>query len=335
MEKLKIVSDGGGGGQHSIAAAMRLIITRSELPIAYTAIVGVHDNGGSSGARRDYHTNGCCVGDMRRVAAGLLPQGQADEFEARDADGIPRGQLTLERYLHTHGDLQKAMDAFCSEYELPGRILPATLSQTDVHVRCRDGATFSGESEIYATDVLSHGGVQDLWLDPHPNPNPEAVQAITEADAIIICPGTLLCSILPTILAVRDAMLASKGHFICFPNLFNRRHHVDHRATVDDHLNAIEDLLRPNIIGTVCLNTRPFPEDVLSRYGAEAKTPSYGTTTAGRNVIGRDLVNGQIAHYQETDVLSSLRTPMSHHPQNVARVLHSIFLDMLTPDIYQ
>ncbi len=329
---INVVSVGGGGAHVRIAQAVKLVGERSGLPINYAAVVGSLDSGGSSGERRKY--TGWCLGDTRRVASGLMPPGVAKEFELRDSDGIAAGQLILEKYLKGR-DPREAIRLFCEEYALPGQVFPATFTDAHVFLECNDRTRFNGEDEIYNADVVAHDGVCRLWISPDTVPNPDAVAAIGQADVIIIPPGTLLCSLKPTIMTVRDALLASDATFICFPNLFNRQKHMLHSATVDDHLALIEEDLRPGIIDHVCINTAPFPDEILRLYGDEAKAPSYVLSAAGRNVHGADLVDGEVNVYQQSDVIAGLRSPMSHHFPSVAQILDSIFRQILTPGVYQ
>lgn len=329
-----VVSVGGGGAHARIAQAMDLVRIRSGLKINYSAVVGTLDSGGKSGERRP--VTGWCVGDVRRVASALMPAEKGNQFEHRSTEtGIPHGQLVIERYLEEGQTAARAMRRFCREYELGGMIIPATFTDAHVYLRCVDGHQFDGEDAIYQADVVAHGGVDRLWISPHTVPNPDAVEAIASAEVIIIPPGTLLCSLKPTIMTVKDALLGSDAKFICFPNLFNRKKHMLHGATVDDHLALLEEDLRPGILSDVCINTAPFPDAILQVYGDEAKAPSYGISTAGRRVHGDDLVDGEVAVYQKNDVIAGLRSPLSHHPASIARMLDSIFRQMLNPGAYE
>ena len=88
-----------------------------------------------------------------------------------------------------------------------GQVVPASSTPLVLHAELRDGREVVGQSRIAATS-----GIERVWLTPDGvGASADAVAAITEADLIVIGPGSLFTSVLPSLLLpeIRAALLAS------------------------------------------------------------------------------------------------------------------------------
>ena len=192
------------GGGHGLAATLRALAL---LDVGITAVVGTGDDGGSSGRLRE-HLGVPPPGDLRMALValtddGLWPRVLQHRFGGTgDVEGHALGNLLLVALWEETGDVVAGLDRLGRVLDARGRVLPNSVEPVDVvaEVRERDSATVSevrGQARITSTV----GTIESLRLDPaHARSCPEAVAAITRADAVVFGPGSWFTSVLPHLL---------------------------------------------------------------------------------------------------------------------------------------
>ncbi|HEX5882876.1 MAG TPA: uridine diphosphate-N-acetylglucosamine-binding protein YvcK [Actinomycetota bacterium] len=192
---MRVVALGGGHGLAVTLAALRL------LGVAPTAVVAVADDGGSSGRlRRDLGL--LPPGDLRKAMLALAdPAAEVRElfgyrFERGDLAGHNLGNLALAALTDLKGGFQEALEEASRWLRVQGRVLPATL----VPVRlCGlvDGRQVEGQVAI----ATASGRVESVWLEPRaPAAVPAAVDAVRQADLVLLGPGSTFTSVVPNLL---------------------------------------------------------------------------------------------------------------------------------------
>jgi uncharacterized cofD-like protein len=220
----RIVALGGGHGLYASLSALRL------LDVDVTAVVTVADDGGSSGRiRRELGL--LPPGDLRMALSALATGWLAGDSLAAGLPwstvlqhrmggggalaGHPIGNLLLTGLMELHDDAVTALDAVADLVGARGRVLPMSAKPLDLMAEVTsvdpDDAIRSrrirGQSAIAATA----GRVQSVRLLPEDAPAcPEAVQAILQADAVILGPGSWFTSVIPHLL-VRELAAALTG----------------------------------------------------------------------------------------------------------------------------
>ena len=195
FSRRRFVSLGGGTGQSQVIRALRM------LDCEISAVVAMADDGGSTGViRREMGI--VPPGDVRNclVALAADPMGPvARVFQRRlaVADGHAIGNLVL-------AALDEECDSFVDAVETcermlgcVGSVLPSTQERVVLRGVTRDGRTIEGEELIGSSPCT----LSRVRLDPRaPEACPEAVDAILEADVVVMGPGSLFTSIIPNVL---------------------------------------------------------------------------------------------------------------------------------------
>jgi uncharacterized cofD-like protein len=204
----RAVALGGGHGLHASLSALRLITTD------LTAVVTVADDGGSSGRiRRELHV--LPPGDLRMALwalAGAEPQHQAwaDLLQHRiGGDGVlaghPVGNLVLTGMLERDGDPVGSLARLAELIGAVGRVLPMSPVPLDLIAEAdrfdpddpSRTRRVRGQSSIAATP----GRVRSVRLLPPGAPAcAAAVDAVREADVVVLGPGSWFTSVIPHLL---------------------------------------------------------------------------------------------------------------------------------------
>jgi uncharacterized cofD-like protein len=265
----RIVAIGGG---HGLATLLRGVKVYSH---NITAIVTVADDGGSSGRlRREIGIPP--PGDIRNCLAALsddeafLTQLFRYRFPngSSGLDGHSFGNMFITALAEITGSFEQAVVESGSVLAIKGRVLPSTLRDVrlvaDVLLpHSINEVRIQGESQI----PKSQGVVRRVWLEPSSPPAfPQAIQAILNADMIVIGPGSLYTSILPNLLVpdLAEAIRASRAFKLFICNVATEPGETD-RYSCGDHLRALEEhagsgLFDIAVVNKLCEKT--LPKDV-------------------------------------------------------------------------
>ncbi len=331
---MRIVTVGGGTGQFHMLRALLALKARVPFPIDITAIPVTSDSGGSSGLLR-LKRKVVAVGDISQCVFGLHPEPELAEplfghrFEGDESlKGHTTRNLIVLTYFEKYGLTQEAMDRMCEMFHLEGKIAPITFAMTALHARLGDGSILHNEHDISTADILAHGGIEDMWLEPKAEANQAALDAIKRADLILTCPGNLVCSLVPNFLVegVADALKSSKALKVCVANLMNRKGHVPEHWSVLDHVEHLEKYLTTGFFDVVLCNTQPLSPEQTADYQSEKIAVPLVTDmrAAGRSLIAVPLLMNGFTKYADSDAIAALRSQVRHDPEKVARALDAI-----------
>jgi uncharacterized cofD-like protein len=263
----KVVVIGGGTGLSVMLRGLK------EKPLDLTAIVTVADDGGSSGVlRQELHIPP--PGDIRNVLMALanveplLSRLLRYRFPAGSGlAGHSLGNLMLAAMTDIAGDFVSGVRELSQVLAVRGRVLPAAAQGTVLKAVMEDGRTIVGESQI----PKARGRISRVMIEPDGvEPLPEAVEAIREADCIVIGPGSLYTSIMPNLLVkgLAEAIVASDALKLFICNVMTQPGETD-GYTVGDHLDAIEAHVGAPLFHGVIVNSGEIPPAVLAKYAEE------------------------------------------------------------------
>ena len=267
----KIVAIGGGTGLSTLLRGVKKYTNN------ITGLVTVADDGGSSGILRD-EMGILPPGDIRNCLAALADTEplMEDLFQYRFAEGEGLeghsfGNLFIAAMTHISGDFEHAVKKSSEVLAIRGRVLPVTLEDMSLSAQLKSGRIIEGESQISKIE----GGIEEVFIDPEDStPLPEALEAIEEADAIILGPGSLYTSVLPNLL-VRDLAEAIKETdalkmYAC--NVMTQPGETDgYKAS--DHVEAIYDHVGKQIMDYILVNSEEVSDELIEKYEEEGATP--------------------------------------------------------------
>ncbi|GGM40689.1 uridine diphosphate-N-acetylglucosamine-binding protein YvcK [Promicromonospora citrea] len=245
-----VVALGGGHGLSASLSALRLMSDR------LTAVVTVADDGGSSGRLRD-ELDVLPPGDLRMALAALCDDSEWGRTwsamlqhrfaSSGELDNHAMGNLLIVALWELLGDPVEGLDWVGRLLGARGRVLPMASVPLVVEADVRHAAgpgeperpleTVVGQSRVAVTD----GRIEQLRLVPADPPAlPEAVQAVLDADWVVLGPGSWYSSVLVHLLvpALADALHATKARRCVTLNL-SADHGETAGLTAVDHLEAL------------------------------------------------------------------------------------------------
>ena len=217
------------GGGHGLAASLRALRGVTD---QLTAVVGMADDGGSSGRlRRDLGVPP--PGDLRMALAALCGDDAwgrtwssvvQHRFPAGDIAGHSLGNLLITALWEQTGDLVEGLDWVAALLGAHGRVLPACREGVDIVAEVRDAPGALGITTVRGQHnvAVTPGTVQRIDLIPRdPEACPEAVAAIGLADVIVMGPGSWYTSVMASLLVpgIRAAVAAAPAQRILVLNL--------------------------------------------------------------------------------------------------------------------
>jgi len=295
----RIVAIGGGTGLSSLLRGLKTYTSN------LSAIVTVADDGGSSGRLRDEYRI-LPPGDFRQClialadAEPLMKQLFDHRFTEGSLDGHAFGNLFIMAMADITGNFEQALRESGKVLAVKGTIVPSTLQDVTL-VASINGSTVEGESMIPKQNApISH-----VFLKPDGvQVNPEAAQAILNAELIIVGPGSLYTSILPNLLVegMVEAIKASAALKLYICNLAAQPGETDGYG-VQDYLRVIREHVGANLFDFVLVNsnTQHAPtggqDAVVFRPADIAKHPEV-------RFIASDVVNVRKPSHHDPDKLS-------------------------------
>lgn len=264
---MKIVVFGGGTGLSILLRGLKKYTSD------ISAVVTVADNGGGSGVLRE-DLGMLPPGDMRNciIALSDIEPTMVRLMQHRFKDGYLNGQsfgnLLIAAMYEIFGDYEHALKEIGSIFRLSGKVLPMTLQDAQLKAYLDDGECILGEKDIPEFVNKSGCKIDRVSLVPEIcMPLEETVRDLSEADIIVLGPGSLYTSVIPNILVQNIPKLISESKatvfYIC--NLMTQPGETDN-YNVYDHVNAIIKHSSRYLIDYVIVNDELISESQIANY---------------------------------------------------------------------
>lgn len=320
-DKVKnVVCLGGGVGTAQVLKGLR------EDNLNLTAIVSMADDGGSAGrVRRAFAVPP--PGDIVNCLAALSSEESVlkDLFVYRfkgerygkdtDLEGQKLGNLIFVALTDIFkGDYNRALEEFSKIISPSGRVLPATDGNVNIWAKTKQGTKVYGEKNIDLGKYNGDRTLTEVHLDP---PDIKAykasVDALIQADLIIVGPGDLFSTILPVLVVpqIKKTLLKIETRKVFIINVANKPFETK-GYKVSDYLKTLKNHLDKDIFGTILVNNDqkvPIPKSLNYKY------------------VDFDKENLQSYHDQiiEGDLLNE-SYPLYHDSQKIAEVVNSMLI---------
>jgi uncharacterized cofD-like protein len=290
------VAIGGGTGLPSV---LRCLV---DLGFETSAVVTMADDGGSSGVLRR-QLGMLPPGDIRNCLAALA--GEDEELFARllqyrfphgeGLAGHALGNLIIAALADLTGSFPEAIEVVTGYLHAHGRVLPSTLVDVELHGIDRSGAALSGQAKL----AVNPEPLARVRLEPTcPPAYPPAIEAIRDADVIVLGPGSLYTSLIPNLLVenIAETIRNSDALRIYVCNVANMRGETG-GLDAADHLAALADHGLAGAVDVVLVHEPASPaaslcddEDVIEPVAAGPEVLAR-MEKLGSRVVAEDLAD--------------------------------------------
>lgn len=294
-QNVRIVYFGGGGGSEAVLRAL------SHLAKRVTAVIAVSDDGGDSGHLRE--GLGWAPGDIRRALIALassvldpLARLFCMRLDSRFAGraGQCFGNMLFAAAAQAGLDIAGQIDIAARLLGVSGQVYPATYEKTiGLVAEMADGRVVRGESAIAAYPAAA----RRVRLDPEKAAPPTgALDAIADADAIIVGPGSVVTSLIPALLPSMEAVAASRAARFLVINLWAEGDH-DVCSAADCVRLIASHLPGRRLFDCVIVHQPAEGADMASSDGRRAvKADLEAIRSMGFEAVGADLLGPDNRH---------------------------------------
>jgi uncharacterized cofD-like protein len=309
----RIVAIGGGTGLSTLLRGLK------EHTSNLTAVVAVADDGGSSGVLRE-ELGIPPVGDIRRCIAALadaeplMNELLEYRFPGNVEEGTPEaggafgghavGNLLIAAMTAVEGgDFEEGIRQMNRVLAVRGQVLPATATPLTLHAELADGTVVDGQSAIARVAAIKRA-----WITPvDVRASEDAISAIAEADLIVLGPGSLYTSLLPSLLLpeIREAVAASPALRVYVCNVATQPGETT-GFDLADHVEALASHTGPGLVDLV-LGNNQFGARVPPGYDAQSVRLRWppATTPAPRLALD-DVVDPANGHHHDPARLAAV-----------------------------
>ena len=313
----KITAIGGGTGLSTMLRGLKKY-TRN-----LTAVVTVADDGGGSGVlRRDIGMPP--PGDIRHCMEALanvepiMQRLLTYRFQEGSLAGQSFGNLILAALNGVTGSFEEAVAQMSQVLAITGRILPVTSADVQLEAVFENGARVVGESKISSFKKEQDCRIAHVALLPErPAALPAALQAIREADLILMGPGSLYTSVIPNLLVegVVEAICRSEALKIYVCNIMTQEGETE-GYTAADHVDALLSHGAPGLVDLCLANSAPVRPGLVEKYREEDAAPI---------LVDRERIRAMGLELEEYPVASEGGDYARHDPDRLAAAVLDVY----------
>ncbi|MDC9596442.1 uridine diphosphate-N-acetylglucosamine-binding protein YvcK [Xenorhabdus anantnagensis] len=273
----RVVALGGGHGLGRVMSSLSSLGTR------LTGVVTTTDNGGSTGRIRRSE-GGIAWGDMRNCLNQLItePTIASTMFEYRfsgngELSGHNLGNLMLKALDHLSVRPLEAINLIRNLLKVNAKLIPMSEQSVDLMAIDDQGNTVHGEVNVDQLNCIP----QELSLYPRVNATKEALDAIEQADLILIGPGSFFTSLMPLLLLedLTQSLRRSNANMIYIGNLGKELSHAATKLSLEDKIETMESKIGRKMINALivgpCTDISPFSDRIVTQQVLEAQDIPY------------------------------------------------------------
>ena len=220
---------------------------------------------------------------------------------SKELRGHTLGNLILAALAERTGSFLQAVEMASRILRVSGRILPSTLQDVTLRAVFDDGGVLEGETRIAAASRP----IREISLTPsQAHPAPGVIDAIRDADLVVLGPGSLFTSIIPNLVVhgVGEALRKTGAVVVFVANIVRPRSEAS-SLDIQDHVRILERHAGGEFVDSVLVHQGVFDAEVLGRYAAEGAVPLVcsapfrpGIVVRRRNLLG---VTSKLRHDPE------------------------------------
>ena len=314
-----IVVIGGGTGLNTVLSGLKQYTSN------LTAIVTVSDYGEAmSNSRRELEV--LPLGDIKDSIISLASkEGQIDklfnyEFSKGKLRGLNFSDIYFSAMKDINGNFEDSIIKSNEVLNMIGRVIPVTLDEMNIMAELENGYVVEEKSRIPEVVSEKITKISRIYLSPsNCKPAPGVIDAIKNADCIIIGPGSLYTNVIPNLLVngVARAIKESTAIKVYISNIMTEPGQTDNYG-VSDHLNAIIEHCGQGIVDYCIYDTGEIIPEFIKKYNLE-----------GQDLVEQDIDKVKGIRFLQRNLSMISNGHIRHDPNLVASSIIELICDDL------
>lgn len=307
----KIVVIGGGSGLNTVLRGLKNYTDN------ITAIVTVSDYGETpTDSRKQLEV--LPLDDIKESLTALAyDENQMEKllnckFEDGKLKNLSFGDIYFLAMNEVYRNFAKSIESSTGVLNMTGRVLPVTLEPINICAELEDGTVIENRNDIPEMVNKTNNKIGRVYISPtNTRPAPGVIEAIQEADAIVIGPGSLYTNVIPNLLVkgIAKAIKESSAIKVYVSNIMTEMGQTD-EYKLSDHIKAIVDYVGKGIIDYCIYDTGEIIPEFIHKYNEEGKdivipdtqkTKEYGIKLIQRNLS--NIEDDKVRH--DSDVIAT------------------------------
>ena len=314
-----IVVIGGGTGLNTVLTGLKNYTNN------LTAIVAVSDYGeGASNSRKELEM--LPLGDIKDSIVSLASKEEQIgklmnyEFKTGKLKGLNFSDIYFSAMKNITGDFEESIVKSNEIFNMIGKVMPVTLDEMKIVAELANGYIVEEKSRIpeVVSDKITK--INRIMLNPsNCRPAPGVVDAIKNADCIIIGPGSLYTNVIPNLLVngVAKAIKESTAIKVYVSNIMTEPGQTDNYS-VTDHINAIIEHCGTGLIDYCIYDTGEIIPEFIKKYNLE-----------GQDLVEQDVDKIKGIKFLQRDLSMISNDLIRHDPSLVASSIIELICDDL------
>lgn len=317
----KVVIIGGGKGLNNVIEGFKKYTNN------ITAIVTMSDYGNiPSDSRKaldtlplkDIKDSIIAMSDKEEIMRNLMYL----NFKNERLKGLNFGDIYLTAMNEIYSNISEAILKSTEVLNITGRVIPVTLDEITICAELTDGTTIKQKDKIPEIVEQKVESINRIYISPsNCRPAPGVIEAIEDADVIIIGPGSLYTNVLPNLLVknVSRAIKDSKAMRYYISNIMTEPGQTDNYA-LSDHLKAIKEHIGLGLIDYCLADTGEIVPEYIRKYNKE-----------GSDVVEVDMKN--MAPYSVRVIQKNMSCIKNNKIMHNPDVIASTIIEMICNDL--
>lgn len=266
----KIVAIGGGQGLNTVIEGFKKYTNN------ITAIVTMSDYGNiPTASRRALDTL-----PLRDIKDSIIAMSDKEDimrklmnltFQNERLRGLNFGDVYLTAMNEIYSNISEAILKSTEVLNITGRVMPVTLDEITICAELTDGTTIKQKDKIPEIVAEKVESINRIYISPsNCRPAPGVIEAIEDADVIVIGPGSLYTNVLPNLLVknVSKAIKDSKAMKYYISNIMTEPGQTDNYS-LSEHLKAIQEHVGTGLIDYCLADTGEVIPEFIRKYNKE------------------------------------------------------------------
>ena len=236
------------------------------------------------------------------------------QFKEQRLNSLNFGDIYLKAMKDVYGDFTQSIEKTNKILHITGKVLPVTLEPITICAELEDGTVIESKEKI--PDMVNEkvSKINRIYINPtNCKPAPGVLEAIAEADAIVIGPGSLYTNVIPNLLVkgVSKAIKESKAFKIYVNNIMTEQGQTDN-YTLSDHIKVINEHAGKGVIDYCIYDSGELTPEFIRKYNMRGQDlveiDAQKAKSEGVNLMQRDIsyVNGEFIRHNPDAIAASI-----------------------------